>query len=621
MTRSPRTPASLAVLSALSLLLAAAGPRAAGDDGGKSQPPAPAEFFEQVQVSVVNVEVWVSDKLGNRVTGLAPTDFQVLEDGKPVEVTNFFTEEYSDSLLPAGGSAAAAAVAGTTAPEAAPAQPAPALLPAAGEPHTVPPDQQLNLVIFIDDLHILPADRKRVLDRLEGWVEDRVISGDNLMLVAFDRKLRVIQPFTHDRWAIVDGVHHLDKASAQGPLAQAQWRQTMGLIAQLASPSAGNRDMPQIDTAYDLVRSYVQARTSELKQTAAALEQTVRMVSGLPGRRSVLYVSGGLEQRPGEELYQELADAFGQAAIRDQTSQMQTVIEPSAEALQSDQSELFDDVSRAANAERVTLYTLDARGNDGGSMASAENGSRDLGSGISGRIGIEQMRNSNLVEPLIALAADTGGTSIINSNNLDNSLASMAADFDSYYSLGYRSPHGGDGELHKIEVHTNRPGLTLRYRTSYVDKPQVERVADRTVSSLLLDLQSNPLGVSVDFGPPERKAGRRYVLPVLVRVPISKVTLLPNGGRREGRLEFFVVVKDDDGGISDLHRQPYPVAIDLAKLDEAMGKEIGYLAKLELRPGKPMVAVGVWDEIAGTESFVQKQALVNAATAKAQQGR
>ena len=476
-------------------------------------------------------------------------------------------------------------------------------------------------MIFVDNAHLFPANRRKVLDKLEGWVEDRVIEGDNLMLVTFDSALHVIQPFTRDRWAIIDGVGRIRKMSALEPMREAQRRQTMSSISLLASASAQNPDLPELDTAIGMVRSYVQSAVSDLRHTATAFEKAIRMLAGLPGRKSVLYVSGGLEQRPGEELYRHLENMFGAAALRDQSTATGTVVEPAAETVDADQGTLFRAVSHAANANRVTLYTLDASGAGGGSMLGADHSALDVGSAVEGRTGMEAARSFNLVEPLIALAADTGGTSIINTDNFDDALTRMAADFDSYYSLGYRTPHGGDGEYHKIEVRASRPGLTLRYRTGYVDKPQVERVADRTLSSLLLDLESNPLAVSVEVGQPERGSRKRYFLPVLVRIPIANLTLLPNGDQREGQLQIFVVVKDDEGGISELHQQAYPLTIEKDQLATAQKKEIGYLARLELRPGRPVIAVGVWDEIAGTESFVQKRALVGQAVAQAGQKR
>src|SRR5262245_50714916 len=51
--------------------------------------PAPPSFGETVEINVVNVDVDATDKSGQRVTDLQKGDFQLLEDGKPVEITHF----------------------------------------------------------------------------------------------------------------------------------------------------------------------------------------------------------------------------------------------------------------------------------------------------------------------------------------------------------------------------------------------------------------------------------------------------------------------------------------------------------------------------------------------------
>ncbi len=50
-------------------------------------------FIESLDVNVVNIEVVVSDKQGNPVLGLTADDFEILEDGEPVDVSNFFAVE------------------------------------------------------------------------------------------------------------------------------------------------------------------------------------------------------------------------------------------------------------------------------------------------------------------------------------------------------------------------------------------------------------------------------------------------------------------------------------------------------------------------------------------------
>lgn len=71
-------------------LLAVALPAAAWQQQPQPAAEPPASIFgEQIDVRVVNIEVVVTDKDGNRVSGLAPSDFRLKVDGKDVMVEYF----------------------------------------------------------------------------------------------------------------------------------------------------------------------------------------------------------------------------------------------------------------------------------------------------------------------------------------------------------------------------------------------------------------------------------------------------------------------------------------------------------------------------------------------------
>ena len=254
----------------------------------------------------------------------------------------------------------------------------------------------------------------------------------------------------------------------------------------------------------------------------------------------------------------------------------------------------------------MTIYTLNARGTTGTGMFSAEN--EQLGA-AGGMAGIDAVRSANLQAPMTDIAERTGGTAIRNTYNFDDALERIAEDFDSFYSLGYRSPRGGDGKFHAIKIKVKRPGLVVRHRSGYLDKPEVELVADRTLSSLMLDIEKNPLGIGVDFGPPE-KDGRFFILPVIVRIPVRELTLLPHGEVEEGRLSIFLAVRDEKGGLSKITKIPLPVSFPRGRVAQVRGSEIGYRTNLKIRAGTPKIAVGVWDELSGVESFIHKSVLV-----------
>lgn len=598
MDRTPRTPRRtppparpLRRRALAAAALAAAGllalPALLGAQAPQAEPP--PVFVERIDVDVINVEVFVTDGQGRPVTGLTRDDFEIRHDGRPVEISNFFTVSRRDRLemeLARTADEGAAAAAG-----------------AATAPATdLPEDQRLNLLVYVDHFHLRPQNRTRVLDTLGGFLEDRLFQGDRVMIVGYDGQLDVVQPFTRDVADISTALGRISTVKTHGQYFDAERRRVLDNVrtAALELPEPD----PQLADGY--VRAFIHEQRTELQRSMTALSQMVRSLAGLPGRKALLYVSDGVPQRPGEDVYLYMSEVFGGAVIQGTSGKISDYVDTFNSTLLADQNHLFDDITRHANAHQVTLYTLDARGAAGHSIA----GAQERALVADNRVAMDALQTTNFQEPLIEMAEATGGRSILNTSAYEAALADAAADFDHFYSLGFNSPGEGDGDWHDIDVRVKRPGLKVRHRTGYVDKPAEERIADRTLSSLMFDMEVNPLGVEIDFGKPERQKRGVFHLPVLVRVPIREVTLLPNGNVREGRLRFYVAVKDDLGGVSDPQEQVYPLRVPADQVEVARGKEVGWGAMLRIAPGTPRVAVGVWDELSGTESFVHKEVLV-----------
>lgn len=553
-----------------------------------AQPAADSIFVDRVDVNVVNVEVFVTDENGRRVTGLEPDDFEVREDGRAVEISNFYAVARDERVIQDLARDRKMLRSERSVPT---------------RRRELPEDQQLNLLVYFDHYNLHPSSQKRVLVDLEAFLEDRLTQGDNVMLVGYNRKVEVVQAFTKDREEIAEGLRKLGKVATFAQMDDAERLRAMRLMFPTPETSVvGNSPrLPGDDesAAYHILRAYVQKVRSDLRFSTSALEKVARSLAGLPGRKAILYVSDGLPKRPGESLYQHFQDIYGSAL----PSGSANSIDPMVEAIVENEGHLMNEIVRQANAHQVTFYTLYARGL-GSSMLSAEH--TELTAGNGGRTTLDTLRTLNLQEPLIDMAEATGGSSILNTYNFDRAFDELSDDFDSFYSLGYRSHHGGDGKYHKIEVSVRRPGLKVRHRTGFVDKPEVERVADRTLSSLILNLEKNPLGVNIDFGIPEKKSGQTYLVPVLVRIPFREITLLPNGEVEQGQLRIFLAIQDEDGGISKTHDFAYPLTVPRDQVAMARDREIGYSTTLKIQSGVPKVAVGVWDELSGTESFVHK---------------
>lgn len=543
-------------------------------------------FIDRVDVNVINVEVFVTDRDGNRVRGLTAEDFEIFEDGRPVELTNFYAVD-RQPRVDTNLASDRALVQGDTPPVL----------------EELPEDQQLNLVVYIDNFNLRPGSRNRVLAQMEGFVEDRLSQGDRVMFVTFNRSIEVLTPFTSDRAEIDEGIRRVRKMAGSRELVEADRREVMRDINFYALGSQRDPES-SYEAAIDRVRSFVEQAEERLEQSSEGLRSITRSLSGLPGRKAVLYVSDGISQLPGQELYTMVFNTFSNAVAATGGRQ----VARATESFDFYRPDLFEGIVADANAHQVTFYTLDARGSTGTSLLSAEN--ETLGTEGAGMAELDSVRNANLVAPMVNMAERTGGTAIRNTNNFDDALARVGRDFDSFYSLGFRSPRGGDGNYHEIDVRVKREGLTARHRSGYVDKPEIERMADRTLSSLLLEAEKNPLGIGVDFGPPQKQKKNRYILPMIIRIPVRDLALLPQGDTEQGRLTLFVAVRDEEGGISDMHQLPLPLSFSREQLTQARTSEIAYRTNLEIGGGTPKVAVGVWDELSGTQSFIHKRVLL-----------
>jgi hypothetical protein len=207
-------------------------------------------------------------------------------------------------------------------------------------------------------------------------------------------------------------------------------------------------------------------------------------------------------------------------------------------------------------------------------------------------------------EPLTELANVTGGSAMLNASNVRALLARMSADYRDYYSLGYTSPKSQDGEYHRIEVRLRygqgRP-VQVRHTEGYRAKTAEQRMQERTMSALIFDVADNPLGVTVQLSP-ETRQDRHWVLPVLVRVPVSQLVLVPRDGEHHARVSIVIAVRDADGGLSSPQLIELPLTIPNDRLLESMSQEIGHGVNLLVRAGNAKLAVGVRDELAAVES-------------------
>ena len=559
-----------ALVAALSAASLAAAPPAAAPT------PRPGPLVRNVDVTVTNIDVVVTDSKGRRVRGLTRDVFEVYEDGMLQPLTNFYAVDggkvvfFGDEAVP--GAAAEPAPAATDAP--APAQPDPAVAPL--------PAPRTRIVIFIDNMSLQPFNRNRILRNVQEWVRENVRDSVEAMVVTWDRSLKVRRKFTNDGREISDVLKQQEDLSTLGQTRHSERRDILQRIDEANSETE----------AFGYVRQYALSYKNDLDFTVDALKKTIDQLAGIDGKKIVLHVSEGLPQSPGLELWKYVQDKF-----RTQSGGLYQ--------FEFDKTSSYVGIVRAANAAGVTMYMADASGLSVDSGITAENRTTDA------RLD-PFLERTNLQSMVQLIAEETGGKAFLNRNNITPALDEMKEDYSSFYSVGYRSLRAGGERARKVEVRVKRKGLVARARRSYVEKGLETRISEAVTSALFFARDENPLAVGIEVGQPAPADAQNYLVPIRIRVPYSRITLLPEGPVSRGRVVLYFVVVDSEGKQSDLANQVVPVEIDSKEAGNLARRDFVYDVRLLMLPGGQRLSLAVRDEPTNTVSYVQQSIFVSA---------
>ncbi len=522
-------------------------------------------FFDSVSVEIVNVEVFVTDKKDEPVSGLTAESFELWVDGKPVPITNFYAE--------VGGQGGAQ----SSGPKASP--PAAEGVPAVSEGEATPPSQQLHLLIFVDNRNLRPTNRKKSFKYLRRFLAEDLSPEVPVAVAALGASLAFVSDFTRDRDLLEEALDKVQEGGATVVSATAELQRIADTIAESSGDlTLGVRIKAAAETEFNRAKASVQA-----------LGAVVDSVAGIHGRKAILYLSDGISTNPGEALYYAAVGSFDAAGYRRNVGSFDLMPD-------------FQELARRANAAEVTLYPLDAEPGDRSLTRSAE-GTGSMDQPISpahSRLAAENSR-----APLELAAADTGGRRVEASGRLAQHLLKIGNDFGSFYSLGFRAPEDASQIKHRIEVKVAGKGYRVRHRQAYEDKDADHRSAEAVIAALLYGSSEGTLGVA--FEPLARRAGDDglSVLPVKLKIPISRVAFLPEGDQQKAQLSFFFTVKDEKGNLRPVQKVPFKLRIPAEKMEEARGRTADYELPVALQPGDRQLAIGVRDDIAGIRSTLR----------------
>jgi hypothetical protein len=198
-------------------------------------------------------------------------------------------------------------------------------------------------------------------------------------------------------------------------------------------------------------------------------------------------------------------------------------------------------------------------------------------------------RQNREQDTLYALASDTGGKALLDSNDLTTGIQQAQRDLQSYYVLGYYSTNESrDGHFRKVEVKLEGvPNAKLDYRSGYYGEKEWKALnaSDRERQLQEALMLGDPkteiaLALEVDWF---RFNAAKFFVPVALRIPGSAVSL---SKKNSSEFDFIGVVKDTKGKVVANVRDGITIKLPPEAATQLPKRSVLYDTGFTLAPGK-----------------------------------
>lgn len=529
---------------------------------------------ETIEVSIVNVDVFVTDKAGNRVRGLTPADFDVFENGAKQPITNFAEYANPSAPLPLAGDVAKSAVESSAAP---------------------PTDQKRTLVVFVERFRLPKVKSDPLFDSMKKLLHGTVRPGDAAMVVTWNRgELRTLQSYTDDLALIdraIDSLAQQNTSALRDEFAQAreegediqdfelQVQEFTGAL--LGDEAAGSARENYEEMLGGSQRMDALRARAEMEQKILTINALMRSMAGFDGKRVLLMATHRLSQIAGAEFFW----AAGVGATLD-----------GLDRLEFDTTRMVRSLYETANANGVTIYPMFPEG-----LGSTGPSVRVAGQRIESNAaaGFEYLIQDNETPTLKVVAQQTGGIPAWGSSNVPKLLETVRDDFETYYSLAYRTTPRSLDKTRSIVVKMKdaKRGLVVRSRRGVTEKSDVTRMEDKVLASLFRPADD---GARLKFGVrvgEKQPRGKKYRIPITIRIPIAALTMLPNGPNYSGGFSVYIAWGSKVGGISDASHQRQLFHIPADDVQRAKRSYYTYQFDIAADARTERLSLGVVDEV------------------------
>ncbi|HSY31501.1 MAG TPA: VWA domain-containing protein [Verrucomicrobiae bacterium] len=483
---------------------------------------------------LVQVSVVVTDKKGQPITGLKKENFTLTDESNPQQIAFFSAEAPRPST---------------------PTTPLPKNV-YTNRYELKGQDPGAVTVVLFDSLNTSPQDQEYVRQQVVKFLKN-LKPQDHVAIYALTTKLLLLHEFTQDSAALVDAANKFKpKELAAFDASNTESFDVPGL--------AGAPGWAQFQNALNETDARIADRkkANRAETTAEAFTAIANHVAAIPGRKSLIWVSGSF---PSQIIVNAIGglDRESQSLDTNNTPSSHTASstqtsrrggqDRSSESLASNTTQ----VARALNRVDMVLYPVDATGITPNSMMDPKNSYSD--SAVKCMDCVNQVpgpssgmfERQDLRDTERSMADATGGEAFYGSNDIKAAMARAFDDGRYAYTIGFYPNHGEwNGKFRKIKIHTTIDGAKLRYRAGYyaeaekADSDEARaKAAMRTAA--LSPLEADGLGLIVSGKLDGPLAQRKVELHV--SFDPKQLLLQAADNHRKGGVDLYFVQRDAAG--------------------------------------------------------------------------
>jgi len=477
---------------------------------------------------LVELSVTALDKDGKGITDLAQKEFTVLENGEPRAIAIFRFEGATPAEL-----------------KEAPAASLPAGVFTNSVEFTPGPVRNITALV-IDELNTAPQDSMRVRAMVTRYLK-ALTPQTRMAVYHMSRKLTVLHDFTDDFESLRARVQ---KSALALPLQhEGDFDRSVIEAEQLVNMFAGDPQMQAM--MEEVMRNQLEvemmmdaaARRRRLDLTLVTMEALGRHLEGIPGRKSLIWISGGISI-----ISVTGAMGFGPRG-----------------GIESYEDKIRRTSQRLAQ-QGVVLYIVDAKGLTLPNWMSASSPGAMPVRGR-GRFEPQQDAVNMSTDPFPAMnlmASTTGGRFLHNTNDLLAGFSRAAADLRGSYTLGFYATEEPDRKWHKVSVRVSRKGVNVRHRQGYLAELPAGNRGEWTPESWNAVI-SNPIGSTAVLVTASAVALKESGnVRIALRLEPSSLHFRKDGNFLQADIQITVADKPV-GGAARRHTESASVRLEAAK--------------------------------------------------------